>query len=84
MNFITAKKIGRNRLLRWILLMLGLVAIIALTGMNVFSLYDIRERVTESESERQLKKAEEITALVQSEIYQPFTKLLNISFWVIR
>jgi len=78
MNFITAKKIGRNRLLRWILLMLGLVAIIALTGMNVFSLYDIRERVTESESERQLKKAEEITSLVQSEIYQPFTKLLNI------
>ena len=78
MNFITAKKIGRNWLLCWILIMLGLVAIIALTGMNVFSLYDIRERVTESESERQLKKAEEITALVQSEIYQPFTKLLNI------
>lgn len=58
--------------------MLGLVAIIALTGMNVFSLYDIRERVTESESERQLKKAEEITTLVQNEIYQPFNKLLNI------
>lgn len=78
MNFLKAKKVGRNRLVRWILLMMGLVAIIALTGMNVFSLYDIRERVTESESERQLKKAEEITTLVQSEIYQPFTKLLNI------
>lgn len=72
------KKVGRNRLLRWVLLMLGLIAIIALTGMNVFSLYDIRERVTESESERQLKKAEEITTLVQSEIYEPFSKLLNI------
>ena len=72
------KKVGRNRLFRWILLMLGLIAIIALTGMNVFSLYDIRERVTESESERQLKKAEEITTLVQSEIYEPFSKLLNI------
>ncbi len=58
--------------------MLGLLAIIALTGMNVFSLYDIRERVTESESDRQLKKAEEITTLVQAEIYQPFNKLLNI------
>lgn len=69
---------GRNRLLRWVLLMLGLIAIIALTGMNVFSLYDIRERVTESESERQLKKAEEITMLVQGEIYEPFSKLLNI------
>ena len=78
MNFLKVKKVGRNRLVRWILLMLGLVAIIALTGMNVFSLYDIRERVTESESDRQLKKAEEITTLVQSEIYQPFTKLLNI------
>lgn len=78
MNINTAKKIGRNRLLRWILLMVGLFAIIALTGMNVFSLYDIRERVTESESERQLKKAEELTALVQSKIYDPFTKPLNI------
>lgn len=78
MNFIKVKKIGRNRLLRWVLLMLGLIAIIALTGMNVFSLYDIRERVTESESERQLKKAEEITTLVQGEIYEPFNKLLNI------
>ncbi len=79
MNFIRAKKIGRNRLLRWLLLMLGLVAIIALTGMNVFSLYDIRERVTESESDRQLKKAEEITNLVQEEIYQPFNKLNDIN-----
>tara|TARA_R110000868_G_scaffold101899_1_gene280601 strand:- start:346 stop:1992 length:1647 start_codon:yes stop_codon:yes gene_type:complete len=78
MNFMKVKKVGRNRLFRWILLMLGLIAIIALTGMNVFSLYDIRERVTESESERQLKKAEEITTLVQSEIYEPFSKLLNI------
>jgi len=78
MNFMNIKKVGRNRLFRWVLLMLGLIAIIALTGMNVFSLYDIRERVTESESERQLKKAEEITALVQSEIYEPFTKILNI------
>lgn len=78
MNFIKAKKASRNRFMRWVLLMLGLVAIIALTGMNVFSLYDIRKRVTESESERQLKKAEEITTLVQSEIYEPFSKLLNI------
>ncbi len=59
--------------------MLGLIAVIALTGMNVFSLYDIRERVTESEEERQLKKAEEVAFLVQSEIYQPFNKLLSIS-----
>lgn len=79
MDFLKTKKIGRNRLLRWLLLMLGLVAIIALTGMNVFSLYDIRKRVTESESDRQLKKAEEITTLVQAEIYQPFNKLLNIN-----
>ncbi|MEO9884343.1 MAG: HAMP domain-containing sensor histidine kinase [Balneola sp.] len=78
MNFLKVKRIGRNRLVRWILLMLGLIAIIALTGMNVFSLYDIRERVTESESERQLKKAEEITSLVQSEIYQFFTKPLDL------
>lgn len=75
----TKNTLARNRFLRWLLLMVGLGAIIALTGMNVFSLYDIRNRVTESENERQLKKAEDITLIVRDEIYTPFNKLLNIN-----
>lgn len=68
----------RNRALRWILLMLGLVAIIALTGMNVYSLYEIRTRVTESNNDRQIRKAEEITLKVRSELYSPFFSLSKL------
>ncbi len=70
--------LARNRALRWILLMMGLVAIIALTGMNLYSLYEIRDRVTEGESSRQIRKAEEITLKVRSELYSPFFSLSRL------
>ncbi len=70
--------LARNRAFRWILLMMGLVAIIALTGMNLYSLYEIRDRVTEGESERQIRKAEEITLKVRSELYSPFFSLSRL------
>lgn len=67
-----------NRVIRWTLLMLGLVAIIALTGMNVYSLYDIRDRVAETEMDRQVKKIEEITDQVWNRMYQPFFSLARL------
>tara|TARA_R110002096_G_scaffold170131_10_gene342244 strand:+ start:10562 stop:12262 length:1701 start_codon:yes stop_codon:yes gene_type:complete len=70
--------LARNRAFRWILLMMGLVAIIALTGMNLYSLYEIRDRVTEGESSRQIRKAEEITLKVRSELYSPFFSLSRL------
>ena len=67
-----------NRAIRWTLLMLGLFAVIALTGMNVYSLYDIRDRVAESETERQIKKVDEITQKVWNVLYQPFRSLTKL------
>ena len=68
----------RSKAFRWALLGIGLLAIIALTGMNVYSLYDIRARMIDGEEERQLSLVDELTRNVWRQIYQPFEGLGNL------
>ncbi|MBO6585418.1 MAG: HAMP domain-containing histidine kinase [Gracilimonas sp.] len=71
-------KILQNRAFRWILLMLGLSAIIALTGMNVLSLYDLRDRMVESEEERRIDQLDEINDTIRNQILEPLRGLSRI------
>lgn len=68
----------RNKAFRWILLALGLFAIIALTGMNVYSLYDIRDRIAEGEEKRQISLLEEQVRVIRTQIYAPFQGLRTL------
>lgn len=68
----------KSKAFRWALLGIGLLAIIALTGMNVYSLYDIRARMIDGEEERQLSLVDELTRNVWRQIYQPFEGLGNL------
>ncbi len=65
----------RSKVFRWSLLGLALLAVIALTGMNVYSLYDIRERIIETEEERQLDLLDELVSEVRREFYDQFEGL---------
>ncbi|MBO6522308.1 MAG: HAMP domain-containing histidine kinase [Balneolaceae bacterium] len=65
----------RSKAFRWALLGIGLISIIALTGMNVYSLYDIRDRMVVGEEERQLALLEDLVSEIRYEIYDPFTGL---------
>ncbi|RNC84771.1 MAG: sensor histidine kinase [Balneola sp.] len=65
----------RSKVFRWSLLGLALLAVIALTGMNVYSLYDIRDRIIASEEERQLDLLDELVSKVRFEFYGPFRPL---------
>lgn len=65
----------KSKIFRWALLGIGLIAIIALTGMNVYSLYDIRDRMIVGEEERQLSLLDDLIRDVRREIYAPFTGL---------
>ncbi len=65
----------RSKVFRWALLGIGLLAIIALTGMNVYSLYDVRDRMIDGEEERQLALLDELIRNVRHEIYEPFNGL---------
>lgn len=65
----------RNKAFRWILLLLGVAAIIALTGMNVYSLYDIRDKMTDGEEKRQIALVDDLVSDIRNEVYKPFRGL---------
>ncbi|MDR9416193.1 MAG: HAMP domain-containing sensor histidine kinase [Gracilimonas sp.] len=71
-------KIIRNRAFRWGLLMIGLLAIITLTGMNVLSLYDLRDRMVESEEERRIDQLDEINDSIRNQILSPLRGLYKL------
>ncbi len=71
-------KVLRNKAIRYLLLGLGFAAVIALTGMNVYSLYDIRDKMTMGVEERQIALVEDLIQDVRREIYSPFTGLNKI------
>lgn len=71
-------KILRNRGFRWTLLMVGLVAIIGLTGMNVLSLYDLRDRMVESEEERRIDQLDEINDTIRNQVLEPLRGISKV------
>ncbi|MAO65496.1 MAG: two-component sensor histidine kinase [Balneola sp.] len=71
-------KVLRNRVFRWGLLMVGLIAIITLTGMNVLSLYDLRDRMVESEEERRIDQLDEINDSIRNQILAPLRGLYKL------
>ncbi|WP_020404180.1 sensor histidine kinase [Gracilimonas tropica] len=71
-------KVLRNRAFRWGLLMVGLLAIITLTGMNVLSLYDLRDRMVESEEERRIDQLDEINDSIRNQILAPLRGLYKL------
>ncbi|MFD2531932.1 sensor histidine kinase [Gracilimonas halophila] len=68
----------RNRGFRWISLMVGLVAIIALTAMNVLSLYDLRDRMVEGDEERRTDQLDEINDTIRNQVLDPLRGLGQI------
>lgn len=68
----------RNEAYRWILLTLGLIAILALTALDIFSLFDTRTHMVDTEQTRQIGKLNELTLKVRHELYQPFFALTRL------
>lgn len=66
------KKFGS---LRWILLTAGLVAILGLTGMNVYSLYALHENTIESDRENKKLQIDEFADKIRYRFYKPFAGL---------
>jgi len=63
---------NKRKAARWVLLAAGLVAIIALTGMNVYSLYTLRDTMVLTEKERTKAQLEDVTQRVREKIREPF------------
>jgi signal transduction histidine kinase len=66
------KKYKQSNTLRWFFLGIGILAVIALTGMNIYSLYALRESTIESAKENRKYQLEEFTNKVRYRFYRPF------------
>lgn len=71
MKFIF-KKFKQSNTLRWFFLGIGILAVIALTGLNVYSLYALRESTIESAKENRKIQLEEFTDAIRHRFYYPF------------
>ena len=76
MNFF--KKIKQSNTLRWFFLGVGIAAVLALTGMNIYSLYALRESTIDAAKENKKIQLEEFTNQVRNRFYQPFTGMRKL------
>jgi len=61
--------------LRWILLAAGIIAVVGLTGMNVYSLYTLRSSSIESESQSKKIQIAEFADRIRHRFFEPFIGL---------
>ncbi|MFW6347464.1 MAG: sensor histidine kinase [Cyclonatronaceae bacterium] len=69
---------------RIILLAMGIVAILALTGMNLYSLYALHVSAVESSVERQRDQLEDLVLSVRARMWQPVTELWQSDLYALR
>jgi len=61
-----------NKVIRWSLLSASLIAILTLTAMNVYMLYDVRDTLIQGEQKKQLALLDEVVLNVRRTIYRPY------------
>lgn len=72
------KKIKQSNTLRWFFLGVGIAAVLALTGMNIYSLYALRESTIEAAKENKKIQLEEFTNQVRNRFYRPFSGMRKL------
>lgn len=71
-------KIKKSNTLRWFFLGLGLLAVVALTVLNIYSLYALQESTVEAAKENRKIQLEEFSQKVRFRFYQPFRGIRNL------
>lgn len=66
------KKLSRINKVRWLFFGIATIAVLALTGMNIYSLYALRDSTVESAKESKKSQLEEFVSEVQYPLYRPF------------
>ncbi|WP_234571525.1 sensor histidine kinase [Rhodohalobacter sp. 614A] len=68
----------QSNTLRWFFLGAGILAVIVLTGLNVYSLYALRESTIESAKENRKSQLEEFTETIRHRFSYPFRNLSKL------
>ncbi len=72
------EKFKKSNSLRWFFFSIGLVAVVALTGMNVYSLYALRESTIDAAKENRKNQLEEFSNQVRHRFYRPFRGMIKL------
>jgi signal transduction histidine kinase len=69
----------KRNTLRWFFLGIGIVAVLALTTMNIYSLYALRESTIEVTKDNKKNQLEEFTSQIRSRFFGPFREFRNLN-----
>lgn len=72
------RQFKKSNTLRWFFLGLGILSVLALTALNIYSLYALRESTVEAAKENRKIQLEEFTQKVRYRFYQPFRGIRNL------
>lgn len=72
------QKVKQSNTLRWFFLGCGILAVVALTGMNVYSLYALRESTIEAAKENRKIQLEEYTNKIVYRFREPFRGMRDL------
>lgn len=67
-----------KRIIRWTLLIVGVLAILTLTATNVYTLYNLRDSLIQGEQKKQIALLEEVVLNVRRSIYQPYSGFYSL------
>jgi signal transduction histidine kinase len=69
----------KRNTLRWFFLGIGIVAVLALTSLNIYSLYALRESTIEAAKDNKKNQLEEFTHQVRARFYSPFMAIRKLN-----
>lgn len=71
-------KMRKRNTVRWLFLSLGIVAVLALTAMNIYSLYALRESTIDAAKDNKKSQLDEFTLQVRHQFGEPFRELRKL------
>lgn len=71
-------KFRKRNTVRWLFLSMGIVAVLALTAMNIYSLYALRESTIESAKDNKKNQLDEFTFQIRHQFGEPFRELRKL------
>jgi len=76
---MAGKDHSEYKTLRWWLFIIGIMALLGLTGMNVYSLYQLHIRTVNSDKETKKAELSSFTYDVRNRFYKPFWELSKLN-----
>jgi len=73
------KSYHKQNRVRWIFLGIGIVAVLALTTLNIYSLYALRQSTIDSAKDNKKNQLEELTHKVRDRFSSPFQSLVRLN-----